>query len=54
MGSFEVSERQPGTTNEPEWTDAEHDEIMRLHIIEGYTISEAKLVVFERRETVNV
>ena len=34
---------------EPEWSEAEHEEIMRLHIIEGLTISEAKLLVFRRR-----
>lgn len=38
------------TTTEPDWTETEHDEIMRLHIIEGHTISGAKRIVFERRE----
>ena len=31
---------------EPEWTDAQHEEIMRLHIIDGLTISAAKWRVF--------
>lgn len=35
--------------HEPVWTDAEHDEIMRLHIVEGMTISGAKRVVFDQR-----
>lgn len=33
----------------PEFTDAEHDEIMRLHIVEGHTISGAMLVVWGKR-----
>ena len=37
-------------TTEPEWTDAEHDEILRLHIVEGHTISGAKWVVYQRRD----
>ena len=30
---------------EPNWSEAEHNEIMRLHIVEGLTISAAKLRV---------
>lgn len=41
---------QKTTGGEPEWTEAEHDEIMRLHIIEGLTISEAKWRLFEKRQ----
>lgn len=37
-------------TSEPEWTDAEHDEIMRLHIIEGMTVSGAKWHVYQKRD----
>lgn len=31
------------------WTDVEHDEIMRLHIIDGLTIDHAQRVVFDKR-----
>lgn len=34
---------------QPEWTEAEHEEIMRLHIVEGLTIDAAQLRVFQRR-----
>lgn len=34
---------------EPEWTDAEHNEIMRLHISDGLTISGAKWRVYQQR-----
>ena len=39
-------------TTEPDWSDAEYDEILRLHIIEGYTISEAKRISCGRRQAV--
>ena len=31
------------------WTEAEHEEVMRLHIVDGLTIDHAQRVVFERR-----
>ena len=37
------------TVDQPIWTEAEHDEIMRLHIIEGYTISGAMRLVSDQR-----
>ena len=39
------------TTAEPEWTEAESEEILRRHIVLGLTISEAKWEVFQERET---
>ena len=40
---------EPVKVEQPEWTDAEHNEIMRMHIIEGLTISGAMHRVFEQR-----
>lgn len=36
-------------TEQPVWTEAEHNEIMRLHIIDGLIIDDAMREVFDRR-----
>ncbi len=41
------------TTADPTWTNAEHNEIMRLHIVDGITIDRAQRMVFDKRSTKN-
>lgn len=40
------------TTPEPNWTEAEHEEILRLHIIDGLTITDAMWEVIAKRPSV--